>query len=207
MFDNDADSVEDFESSMKISINKAVSYLWNNYDWCFKKKEKTYKTQIGKAYYKLPNGKLLKKYSSGEKTYGVLCENNYLEYVKNPRTLDNNETGTPTSFYIKNDLLYLYPKPDKGYQLLVEYDLIPFGLNKDDEEIFELKEDDDRINIYEKYETLFKNCVISLAMIYAIADKSDENHSGYQQQYDDALAILLKFCEGDGGLTDKTIGW
>lgn len=206
MFDNDADSVEDFESAMKISINKAISYLWNNYDWVFKRKEKHYKTQVGKSYYKLPNGKILKKYISGKRTYGVLCEDNYLEYISNPRSLDNS-SGIPASFYIKNDLLYLHPKPDKNYQVTVEYELIPYALNKDNEEVFELKNDDDYINIYEKYENLFKNCVISLAMIYAIADKNDENHSGYQQQYEDSLAILLKYCEGDGGLTDKTIGW
>ena len=206
MFDNDAETKDDFESSMRISINKAISHLWNKYNWSFKEREKTFKTQIGKSSYKKPNGQIKVKYISGEKIYGIRYNKTYLDYISNPEILDN-EKGVPTSFYLKNNKLYLYPTPDKVYDITVEYDLIPYALNKDEEEIFRLENDDDYINIPELYEELFKNCVISKAMIYALADHSDENHSGYTQQYEESLDILLKFCDGDGGLTDKKIGW
>lgn len=206
MFDNDAESVDDFESAMRISINKAVSYVWNIYDWCFKKRDYTFKTRANKNNYYKPNGQFTVKYISGEKTYGVRSGTEYLSYLSNPETLED-DTGEPEYFYIKDNKIYLYPTPDDIYSITVDYYLIPFGLTADNEEIFKLENDDDYINIPEVYEDLFKNCIISKAMVYALADQSDENHSGYTQQFDEALEVLLKFCEGDYGLTDKTIGW
>ena len=80
---------------------------------------------------------------------------------------------------------------------------MPYGLNNAEEQIYELKEDDDYINIPERYETLFKNCLISLSMIYAIADDSDENHSGYQRQYENSLKTLIDYCQS--GISDRRI--
>lgn len=204
MFDNDAESVEDFESSMRISINKAISHIWNMYEWNFKERERTFRTQNGKAYYKKPDGQIKIQYISGEKKYGVRCENKYLDYISTPQILEEAK-GTPTSFYLKNNQLYLYPTPDKQYSITVDFDLIPYALSADGEEKLELEEDEDYINIPEVYEKMFKNCVISKAMVYALADHSDENHSGYTQQFEEALEVLTKFCEGDGGLTEKRI--
>ncbi len=61
MFDNDAESIEDFETAMKISINKAISYLWNYQPWSFRAKEQTLRTKKSKNNYLLPNGILSKK--------------------------------------------------------------------------------------------------------------------------------------------------
>ena len=61
MFDNDAESIEDFESAMKISINKALSYLWNLKFWSFRKYTQKIKTRTGRANYSKPNGIIEKK--------------------------------------------------------------------------------------------------------------------------------------------------
>ena len=42
-------------------------------------------------------------------------------------------------------------------------------------------------------------------MMYAIAEPTDENYAGYEKQYEDALAVLLKYCKN--GLVDKNIVW
>lgn len=204
MFDSGAESIEDFESAMKISINKAVSYLWNQQPWSFRIQKRNIKTKINQASYNLPDGNLIRKTINGVQRYGIKYNKTYLEYAFDCDLLDELK-GEPEKFYIEADKLYIYPVPDDIYQINLSYLLLPYGLNKDEEEIFELVNEDDYINIPEKYEALFKNCVISLAMMYAIADESDENYSGYKQQYDDSLNVLLKYCKNS--VIDRFIVW
>ncbi len=99
----------------------------------------------------------------------------------------------------------MYPVPDAAYNIEVGYWSIFLAMDEDDEEKATLENDTDYINIPEKYEHHFRNCVISKAMIYIIADESDENHSGYQTQYDEAYKILIDLTAGID--KDKRIGW
>jgi hypothetical protein len=204
MFDNDAVSKEDFETAMKISINKAISHLWNYQPWSFRVAKKTIRTRSGVANYQAPNGQLLKKTLGGIERYGIKHNKTYLQYEPSYELLDEDE-GSPEGFYISGDTIYIYPTPDASYEVSIEYLKLPYGLDEDGDELYELTEDDDYINIPEKYETLFKNCVISLAMIYAIANETDENHSGYVKQYEDALSVLVDYCKS--GIVNKNIVW
>jgi hypothetical protein len=68
-----------------------------------------------------------------------------------------------------------------------------------------LEEENDYIDIPEKYEKLFMAALLPLSMVYAIASDSDENHSGYQRQYDEAYKILCNYARGIE--TEKTYGW
>lgn len=203
MFDNDAESVEDFETAMKISINKAISFLWNYQPWSFRAKEQTLRTKKSKNNYSLPNGIISKRTINGAVKYGVRYDGNFLDYASNYELLEE-QTGEPEQFYVSGENLCIYPTPDDTYTITINYLLQPYGLNSKGETIYELSNDDDYINIPEKYEVLFKNCLISLAMIYAIAE-SDENHSGYLKQYEDSLAILLKYCKNS--ILDRNIVW
>lgn len=204
MFDNDAESIEDFESAMRISINKATSTLWNYQPWSFRKDKSTIKLKAGRAEYEAPNGLLLRKVIDGTQRYGVKYSGKFLEYEPDFELLDE-KTGEPEYFYIDGDTIYIYPTPDDAYKIELHYLRQPYALTEDDDVAYELVNDTDYINIPEKYETLFKNCVISLAMMYAIAEPTDENYAGYERQYEDALAVLLKYCKN--GLVDKNIVW
>ena len=199
MFDNDAESIEDFESAMRMSINKAVSFLWSYQPWSFRLRTSAIKTKQGKAGYSMPDGILVKKAIDGVVRYGVKYDGECLPYEPSYELLDEAE-GAPESFYVEGDTLYIYPTPDDVYTINLQYLALPYALNNDDEEVYEMKNDDDYVNIPEKYESVFKNCVISLAMIYVIADESDENHSGYVKQYEDALSTLMQYC------TDTIVG-
>lgn len=205
MFDNDTETSEDFESAMRISINKAISYIWNCKPWSFRKAKRNFSTVIGTKSYMLPEGIIDKKVIGGSTKYGVKCDGKYLEYEPDYELLDEN-SGTPECFFLDDEpLLYLYPTPNDRYNIDITYLRAPFGLNESGEELYELKGDDDYIDIEEKYETMLKNCIISLAMIYAIADESDENHSGYKKQYDDAMSILSEYCNTP--ISNKRISW
>lgn len=204
MFDADAESNEDLESALKTSINKAVSFLWNYQPWSFRINRTTIKTRANRADYAVPNGLILKKSIGSVDKYAITYGNTFLDYLQDYELLED-EYGEPKGFYIDGESLYIYPTPDDSYTLNIRYLLLPYGLNAEEDEIYELKEEDDYINIPEKYETLFKNCLISLAMMYAIADESDENYSGYKQQYEDALATLIKYCRNS--IVDRNIIW
>ena len=205
MYDSEAESDDDLESALKISINKALSYLWNLYPWSFRVTSTKIKTKSGTASYSMPDGLLTRKTISGVQKYGVKYDGSYLTYASDYELLDDEETGEPEQFYTEGDNIYFYPTPDNTYTINISYLLLPYGLDEDNNKIYELSSETDTINIPEKYEALFKNCLISLAMLYAIADESDENYSGYKNQYEDALNILLKYC--NRSLTDKNIVW
>ena len=204
MFDNDATSIDDFESAMRISINKALSYLWNLHDWSFRVVKKNMTTRTGIAEYNMPDGNLMRKTIKGTQRYGVKYDGKFLPYEPSYELLDEEE-GTPESFYINGEKLCLYPTPDAVYPIQLLYLKMNLGLSKDGEQLTELVEDTDYIDIPEKYETLFKNCLISLSMVYAIAEETDENYSAYQRQYEDALQTLMKYCKDS--IVDKNIVW
>ena len=203
MYDNEIESMEDAEPAMVDSINKAIAYVWNLYPWTFRKYSLNIKTRPTKAIYTIPDGIIAKKTISGSKKYCVRYEGVYLDYVSDYSILEERE-GEPESFYVDGEDMYIYPTPDDSYTITIDYYLLPFGLKKDGTDIYELTDADDEINISEKYETYFKNVVIAKAMLYAITDQSDENDSGYREQYNDALGVLLKNCY-DGTKERKVI--
>lgn len=204
MFDSDAETPEDLESALRISINKAISFLWNYQPWSFRMQTLTTRVRPGKDKYATPDGILSRSVKDGNVKYGVKYNGTQLGIVDDADELED-KTDTPEAFYLKGENIYLYPTPKEDGVLTVDYFLLPYGLNEDEDYIYELKEETDYINIPEKYENIFRNCVISLSMMYAIADESDENYSGYKKQYEDALTVLFKYCSDK--LQNKRIVW
>ena len=204
MFDTDAEGESDFETSVTSSIQKALNTLWCSYKFPFRNKKKTFKTKSTREYYSLPNGNIAQKIVNSKKVYGVKIGSSFLEYEPDYETLDE-DTGTPEKFYVKNDTLYLYPAPDGVYTVNIEYWTIFAACDENGNSKATLEEETDYINIPEKYEYLFKAALLPLCMVYAIADDSDENHSGYKRQYDDAYKILIDYARGIE--LDKRIGW
>ena len=204
MFDGEAESMDDFETSVTTSIQKALNTLWCSYKFPFRNKTKTFQTRSGRAYYSTPDGNIAQKTVNSKRVYGVKIGSGFLDYEPDYETLDE-DTGTPESFYVKNDKLYLYPTPDGIYKVSVEYWTIMPACDEEGNAKATLEDEGDYINIDEKYEYLFKAALLPLCMVYAIADDSDENHSGYKRQYDDAYKILIEFTRGLE--VDKRIGW
>lgn len=204
MYDPDAESKEDLEQALKISINKALNDIWNLRPWSFRETDSTIKTKPNKSSYDMPNGVIEKRVINGNTRYGVIYGKKNLEYLPDYDYMEE-KTGEPEYFYIQGEMLYIYPTPDNVYSIKLKYLLLPPALTEEDEEAYELNEEEDYINIPEKYETLFRNCLISLAMVYAIADDSDENHSGYMRQYENSLKTLMQYCNKK--IVDRNIVW
>ncbi len=195
MYDGDAESVDEMESALKSSINKALSELWCSYPFPFRIKNMSFVTREDVNEYATPNGNILKKTVLGKQVYSIRIGKNYLEYLDEFETLET-KSGTPTGFYVSNENIYLYPTPDKAYTVNIEYLTLAIGEDDFGTAVFSLVNDEDTIDIPEKYENIFKNALITKSMLYAIASESDENYSGYKEQYERAYKILLDYTSG-----------
>ena len=195
MYDGDAESIDEMESALKSSINKALSEIWCSYPFPFRNKTFTITTSSGNAQYLTPNGNIIKKSVSGKQVYSVRIGKNYLEFLDDYETLEDKE-DKPTGFYIKNDTLFLYPAPDDVYTVTIEYLTLAIGENDFGDSVYSLQNDEDTIDVPEKYENIFKNALITKSMLYAIASEQDENYSGYKEQFDKAYKILISYTAG-----------
>lgn len=195
MYDADAETKEDFESGLKSSINKALTELWCSYDFPFRIKNHIIKTQKDVNSYDMPTGNILKKSVNDSYVYSIRVDRNYLSLVDDIETKEE-KSGKPKEFQINNDQILLYPTPNDEYTVISEY--LELAISEDDfgDKRYELKEDEDTIDVPEKLEVLFKNALITKSMLYAIASKGDENYSGYLEQYENAYKDLIKYCNG-----------
>ncbi len=204
MYDGDIDSADEMESALKSSINKALCELWCSYPFPFRIKTFTITTSPSNKEYSTPNGNIIKKTVSGRQVYSVRIDKDYLEYLDDYETLEDIE-DKPTGFYIRNDSLILYPAPNDIYTVTIEFLTLAIGEDDFGDSIYSLQKDEDSIDIPEKYETIFKNALITKSMLYAIASEQDENYSGYKEQYDKAYKILINYTSG---LTkEKRVYW
>lgn len=195
MYDADAETVEDFETGLKSSINKALTELWCSYEFPFRVKTYTIKTKNGVHAYNMPTGNIISKTVNGTEKYLVKIGNEFLEYSDELDT-STIENGKPTKFQVYGDKLLLNKKPTEAYTIDVEYLELAIGYSADGDKIYELSEDEDYISVPDKLEKLFKNALITKSMLYAIADKSDENYAGYLEQYENAYKTLIKYSIG-----------
>lgn len=202
MFDSEVEDSEEFETAVTTSIQKALGELYCSYNFPFRSKTYTFETSNEENGFELPNGLIEKHSVKGKEYYGVKLDGSLLKYNPDCVFMDD-EIGKPTSFYLKGDKIILYPSPDDVYEVSVDYVSIYPVKDAEDEEKSTFENDDDYIDIPEKYETYFLDALMPLTMTYAIASLTDENYEGYKQQYEAAYKILLDVVRGID--TDKRI--
>lgn len=195
MFDSDAENTEDFESGLKSAINTALLELWCSYEFPFRIKNYAFRTKPNVASYNLPKGNIYKKEIDNASYYWVKYNGNFLPYIKDYELLGA-KTGEPTGFYVEQNKIHFYPTPDNFYQIQIRYLTLEIGYSEEGDILYELKNDDDYIDIPEEYESLFKNALIKKAMLYAVCSPTDENYPGYLEQYTNAYKTLIKYCVG-----------
>lgn len=205
MFDGEVEALDEFESSVTTSIQKALNDLWCSFKFPFRNKTENVKVRSGVIKYPTPNGNIAQKTVKRKKVYGIKIGKEYLSYEPDFETLEDVEPATPTKFYVKNDNIFLYPTPDKTYDMEIEYWTTFAACDEDGAEKATLEEENDYINVPEKYEHLFKAALLPLCMVYAIASDTDENSSGYREQYERAFKILCDYTRGIE--IEKRIGW
>ena len=204
MFDGDIEAQDEFESAVTTSIQKALSTLWCSYKFPFRYKKQTIETELNETAYTLPHGNIARKTINNKQVYCVKLGNTFLSYEPDCEVKEA-KSGQPEYFYIDNDEICFYPTPDKAYEIEITYLTMYPAVDSEGNSKATLTDEDDCIDIPGKYEVLFLNALMPLAMTYAIASLTDENYAGYEKQFNDAYKILIDFTKGID--IEKRIGW
>lgn len=199
MYDNDANSKNEFEKSLVIDLNKAVQEILYSYPFTFREKTHLILTVPKVKGYNMPKGLILKDNSN---SYSVKLNSRSLKLIDNPLSLDE-KIGIPEGFYIRGSKLILYPTPNEKFIVTIDYLTLAVGENNNEEPVFTLQNSDDVILIPAHLEEIFKNAVISRTMLYSIASENDENFSAYKKQSEIAYKQLIKYSKGV--MADKVI--
>ena len=115
----------------------------------------------------------------------------------------DDKKGIPQEFYTKGNNIFFYPTPSEKSIVAIDYITLAIGEDSEGEEIFALKNHDDIISVPAHLEEIFKNAVISRAMLNSISAEQDENYSAYKKQSETYYKQLVKYSKGVG--LDKTI--
>lgn len=192
MYDNDVTTTAEFEKSLVIDLNKAVTEILYSAPFSFRERTHILFTIPNVKSYNMPKGLILK---NGENSYSVKINSHPLKLIKTPLALIEKQ-GIPEGFYIRGSKLVLYPTPTEKFIVTVDYITLAIGENNSQEPIFALKNADDIIIIPEYLEEIFKNAVISRTMLNSIASEKDENFSAYKKQSETAYRQLVKYAKG-----------
>jgi hypothetical protein len=209
MFDSEVEDEDEFETNVMTSIRKALSDLWNSYNFPFRERTHLILTKAGGASYAIPDSatenNIVQTRVNGKHCYSVFCDYQPLKYDADCR-FEEAKSGKPEKFYFKQDKIYLYPTPDDRYPVTIDYMSMYPVISEDGDEKATLEHETDYIYIPEKYQELFECTLMPLAMWnYLIASETDENSEAYKIQYERAYKQLIKACRGLE--SDKTIGW
>ena len=199
MYDNDATLTDDFEKSLVIDLNKAVTEILYSHPFEFRKKTHVLFTIPKIKSYAAPKGLILKDNN------GELCikiNSRPLKFIKEPFLLEEKQ-GIPEGFYIRGAKIILYPTPKEKFIVTIDYLSLAIGENSSEDEIYKLQDKDDVISIPEHLEEIFKNAVISRTMLNSISSETDENYSAYKKQSETAYRLLIKYAKGAG--QDKAV--
>ncbi|MBQ7127170.1 hypothetical protein IJO12_08795 [bacterium] len=192
MYDNDAVSTDEMEISLVVAINKAIIDILASYDFPFRERTHLILTIPNVDTYLLPNG-LIKQDSNGD--YCVRYNSQLLAYSKDFLTV-NTSKGLPEKFGIKNDKIILSPVPLERGLMAIDYSTLAIGENSAGEEIFALKNADDKLYSPPYLEELMKEAVITRTVLNTLAAEKDENYSAYKKQADKAYKLLIKYSKG-----------
>ena len=198
MYDNDAENKSEFESSLVLAINKAVTEILYSYPFNFRERTHIMITVPNINSYKLPAGIIMKD-ENGD--YCIKINSKPLKLLKNKPS--GSKFGIPESFYIQGDKIILYPVPIAQSIITIDYITLAIGENAAGEEIFALKDDTDTITVPTHLEELLKNAIIARTMLNSIASEGDENYSAYKKQSEVAYRQLVKYAKGVG--QDKAV--
>ena len=193
-YNNDAVLTGDFEKSLVIDLNKAITEILYSYPFHFRERTHVLFTVSGIKSYAMPSG-LIQKNENGD--FNVRLNSKPLKMIKNPLSLKE-KFGIPDGFYIRGSQIILYPTPSERFIVTIDYLTLAVGETNGEEEIFAFENYDDRVIIPEHVEEIFKSAVISRAMLNSIASESDENYTAYKKQSETAYRQLVKYSKGVG---------
>lgn len=186
--DAEPEGFSQVEQSVKQAIQMAHSFIWNSYDFSFRKRKNTFPTIATVKSYSKPVGQVVNVWIDGA--------SGYLTYLNDYDFLENKQ-GTPTNWYINdNNELCLYPIPDSVMNINLRYQTLNMAKNADGTEKDNLLLETDVLNIPQELEDIYLQALIALSVVNFIQDNTDENYAPYQSVYQTAYQNLLREVRG-----------
>ncbi len=201
MYDNDASSDSEMEDSLVLALNKAILEIYSSYEFPFRERTHLILTVPHINEYDMPNG-LIKRDKAGN--YLVKSNSALLKLIEKP-SFEKTCCDIPESFYIQGDKIVLYPTPCVKTLVTIDYLTLVIGETASGEEIYTLKNSNDKLMVPAHLETLAKEAIITRTMLNSIASETDENFSAYKKQSEKAYKLFVKYAKGVG--TDKAVKW
>lgn len=165
-------------------LNRAIRVLWNSKEWNFRRDvvEETL-TQLT-PYLSMPKGLIAQN--------GLTIDNQPLTYDKNIQFYAEVK-GTPQKYYIdRNDRIRFYPLPDKDYQVKFElYDTMPV-IDEENKTKGTFTASSDVLNIPERLEDLFIDCLAYFCNEILNGDPTDEEYQEHTLRYSEVYKLLEK---------------
>lgn len=165
-------------------LNRAIRVLWNSKEWNFRREIKKYNLSSGKNSITMGNYLLAQN--------GVRVDNTPLVYDKEIPFYEDKK-GTPEYYYINNKgKLILYPTPSQKHTLTLEtYSTLPV-MGEDGYTKEEINLETDTINIMERLEKLFIDCLNYFCNEILNADPTDEDYQEHALRYSEVYKLLEK---------------
>lgn len=165
-------------------LNRAVRLLWNSKEWNFRREIKKYTLSSGKN--TISAGKYLIAKD------GVRINNTPIRYDSEIPFYEP-QTGTPTSYYVnRKGKITFYPTPDKKYILTLDvFNTLPVIDSKENPKE-EFTEESDTLNISERLEKLFIDCLNYLTNEILNGDPTDEEYQEHSLRCSEVYKMLEK---------------
>ena len=191
--DSEPEGFQLVEQSVKQAIQMAHSFIWNSYDFSFRRRKVTIPTIATVKAYAKPIGQVVNVWLDGS--------SGYLTYLKDYDFLDNT-VGTPTSWYINdNNEVCLYPIPNSVMNLNMRYQTLDMAKTMAGVEKYNLEDGTDVLNIPQELEDTYLQALMALSVVNFIQDNTDENYAPYQSAYGTAYQNLMREVRGSAGNT------
>ena len=186
-------SFEDVQKAVKLAIPQAHSYIWNLQDFFFKERKTVITLNAGENAFLSPSGTVKQIWINGD--------DHYLTEFENSEDVDflESKSGQPTQYWVEmgdeGPVVRLYPMPEKPVQVFVRYDTSMKAKTADGREKSNYEAMDDVLNLPDDpvLQDLYLHCLNTKAMVYLVADETDENYKPYQREFEEAYRSLLKY--------------
>lgn len=197
IFDSDISTLEDDDAGVISTIKKALSELWNAYDYSFKLKFKNASISAETNSINKPIGKI-------DKIYLIEEDGEETELINGSDGRITKEVGYPREYYIKYNKIYFKPVPLEPCSIKIDYYTRYPVLNEKEEPQFNFEELTDYVDIREEYEDLFLKALITRTMaIYPHPNKLI--NETYQVQAENAYKALVE--ASDVNARGKCVVW
>lgn len=169
-------------------LNRAIRVLWNSKEWNFRREVKKSVLFTGKSTISMSNYIIAQ---NGIKIDGIpLIYDNDIPFY-------DTKNGKPEKYYINNrDKIILYPAPDNRYDMTIEtFNMLPIAA-ADGTYKNSITLENDTLNVTERLEGLFIDCLSYFCNEILNGDITDEEYQEHTLRYSEVYKLLEKADQG-----------